>query len=347
LPVNRAPGTAREGAAVLAAFVRYRALVLPQVRRELQRWREAAAGIPDPVLRDRAVDAVTRKAGNVEATAVFAILAPRRGRREAIRASTALQVAVDYLDSLGEDAGPDLLRDGLELHGALAAALDPVAGERDWYAHHPQREDGGYLGRLVARCRQAAVALPSADAILPFARRAAIRCGEGQSRTHAVAGSSEPLRDWATGLDAPPGFEWWEIAAGASSSVAAHALLALAGSPGATEAQAELVDRAYFPSIGALTVLLDDLVDRRSDVAGGEHNYLGYYPSDDVAADRLGAIAEAARRSTAALPRPSRHRAILAGVLAFYLSAAETGAIRDRLLAGSGPAVGALARVLA
>lgn len=309
--------------------------------------------IPDPALREQAVDAVTRKAGNAEATAVLSILAPRRSRRAVIRASTALQVAVDYLDSLGEDPGPDPLADGLELHGALATALDPHGEEGGWYSHHPHREDGGYLGRVVAACRESAVSLPSAASILPLARQAAIRCGEGQSHTHAAAaiGSSEPLRQWALGLTAPAGFEWWEVAAGASSSVAAHALLALAGSPAATPTEAELVDAAYCPSIGALTVLLDDLVDLESDRAAGEHNYLGYYPSDGAAAGRLEAIAALARGSIATLPLAARHDAILTGILAYYLSAAGKGgsdaeAIRDPLISSSGPVVRSLTRFL-
>lgn len=341
-----------EGAAVAVVYSRYRVSVLPRVRRELSGWRAEAARIPDPTLRQQALAALTEKAGNVEATAVFAALAPRRGRLALVRASTALQVAVDYLDSLGEEPGPDPLRDGLQLHRALAAALDPGAKTEDWYAEHPRREDGGYLDRLVFACREAASSLPSAASLLPLARRAAIRCGEGQSHTHAAAaGREEELRTWTEGMKAPPGYEWWEVAAGASSSVAAHALLALAAAPAASWEQAELVDAAYFPAIGALTVLLDDLVDREQDRVAGEHNYLRHYPSDGAAAERLEAIVRLARHSVSRLPRSSLHGAVLAGVLAFYLSnpgAAAPGsrAVRDRLLASAGPVVRALAAVL-
>ncbi len=333
------------------AFVRYRLAIVPQVHRELTDWRRTAASIPDPTLRGQALEALTGKAANVEATAVFAGLAPRRSRQSVIRASTALQVAVDYLDSLGED-GTDPLRNGLELHGALAAALKPGDEPRNWYVHHPQGDDGGYLDRLVTVCRDSSAPLPSAAAVLPLARRAAIRCGEGQAHTHATAvDSSQPLEDWAAGLPAPAGLEWWEVAAGASSSVAAHALLALAGTPRMTRMDAELVDAAYFPSIGALTVLLDDLVDREADSASGQHNYLRYYASEAEAAERLEAIVALARESISPLPHPARHRAILTGVLAFYLSArgttaSGTRAIRDRLLATSGPVVRSLAGIL-
>jgi len=345
--------TIGEGAAVATAFARYKGAVLPSVRRELTGWRRAATSIPDPTLRGHALAALTEKAANAEATGVLASLAPRRSRRTVIRASTALQVAVDYLDSLGEDPGSDPLRGGMELHGALVTALEPGAEVRNWYAHHPQREDGGYLDLLVSTCREAAVSLPSAGTVLPLAGRAIGRCGEGQSHTHAAAsGSSLPLRRWADSLAAPAGYEWWEVAAGASSSVAAHALLALAGAQGASRREAELVDGAYFPAIGALTVLLDDLVDGEADRAAGQHSYLRYYPSERAAAERLEAVAGLARHSISPLRQSALHGAILSGILAFYLGSSGADApgargIRDQLLSSSGPVVRSLTRLLA
>ncbi|MGV1049461.1 MAG: DUF2600 family protein, partial [Solirubrobacterales bacterium] len=174
---------AKEGIGLLTTLGAYEARVLPAARRELERWRRAAAEIPDPALRRAAGSALTEKAANAEATAVLATLAPRPARAAAIRASTALQIAVDYLDSLGEQPGPDPLADGLQLHGALTAALTPGAGGGDWYLHHPAGEDGGFLDRLVDACQEAVARLPAAERVLPAARRAAGRCGEGQART--------------------------------------------------------------------------------------------------------------------------------------------------------------------
>lgn len=341
-----------DGIAVLASLGAYRGIVLPAVRGELERWRPLAAAIPDPALRGCAEAGLTAKAANPEATGVLATLAPRRTRRAVIHASTALQVAIDYLDGLGEQPTPDPLADGLRLHGALGAALTPGAPAEDWYQHHPNREDGGYLEALTAACREGIRALPSGDPVLPLARRAAERCGAGQSHTHAaVSGSPGDLEKWALGEGAPAGFAWWEVAAGGSSSVAAHALLALAGQPDASAAEAEALDAAYFPAIGALTVLLDDLVDLEADRAAGEHNYLDYYPSPAVAAERLAWIFASARDSLTPLRQGARHRAILAGILAFYLSSpgaagAATRTIRDRLLASSGPTVRRLTALL-
>jgi hypothetical protein len=126
--------------------------------------------------------------------------------------------------------------------------------------------------------------------------------------------------------------------------VATHALIAAAADPKTTAEEAALIDAAYFPPIGALTVLLDDLIDRDEDLAGDQHNYLGYCANEEEAARRIGLLASRARTATAHLRRARRHRAILAGVAAFYLSAAPANSgyarpIRERLLESLGPTV--------
>ena len=96
--------------------------------------------------------------------------------------------------------------------------------------------------------------------------------------------------------------------------------------------------------IGALTVLLDDLVDRDDDREAGQHNYLSYFADNEQAATRIGLLADRARAAIADLRHPRRHRAILAGVAGFYLSSpgADSGyarPIRGRLLESLDPTV--------
>jgi hypothetical protein len=306
------PPAAIETIAVARALIVYRAQILPRVRGELKGWRGVAAAIPDPAERGTALSAIDGKGLNVEATAVFATLAPRRARATAIRAMVALQVAVDYLDSLGERGGPG---------------------------------DSAYLDRLFGAFRESARALPAHGAVSPALERAVARCGEGQAHTHAAEhGDRAGLEAWALTQEAPPVYRWWEVAAGASSSVAAHALIAAAADPETAAAEAEQIDAAYFPSIGALTVLLDDLIDRDEDASVGAHSYIAYYDGNEHAAARLDLIAHLARSGLAGLRQSRRHAAILAGVAGFYLSAAAAESayarpVRDRLLRSTGPAV--------
>jgi len=298
-------------AAALAALAAYVASVLPEVRRELGRWRQLAEAMPDPERRRWALAALAEKESNVEAVAVFATLAPLRQRRAVLRAIVPLQLAIDYRDVL-EEAGEAAETD------SFLTALD-----RGWV-----EEFEGLAGHA---------------AIAPTLRAAVKRCAEGQRRTHAAAdGESAELERWASALDPASGYRWPELAAGASSSVAAHALIAVAAEPETNAETAALVDAAYNPSIGALTVFLDDLVDLEADRAAGEHNYLGYYADSAEAAERLAWIAEQAGSRIEPLRHASRHRAIVAGVGAFYLSAGGaqtscTASISRRLLATLGP----------
>jgi tetraprenyl-beta-curcumene synthase len=332
---------------VLSALAVYKRVVLPQVRGELMRWEQRASRIPDSVLRRAALSAIRDKGGNVEATAVFAILTPRSRRNPALRAMAAIQTAIDYLDTLSERPGEEPLADGLALHGALPEAVTPGASYSDWYRLHPQSQDGGYLAALIAASQQEIAALPSHEAVLTATRRAARRCAEGQSYTHAATGSQDgkqQLKSWAAELSSGGEYFWWEIAAGASSSVAVHALIAAAAGRAVGAGEAELIDAAYFPSIGALTVLLDDLIDHEQDAAAGEHNYLDYYPCNEIAAERFALLTSRGKAAVANLHRSRRHLAILMGVGGFYLSSpAAQGPyarpIRARMLEALGAAV--------
>jgi tetraprenyl-beta-curcumene synthase len=306
-------------APTLRALGAYALTVLPATRRELKRWRKLAEAIPDPDRRRQALSSLEEKRSNVEAVAVFATLAPLRYRRAVLRAIVPLQVAIDYRDTL-EEAG--------ELGSAPADS---------------------YLTALEAGWVREIEALAGCSAVAPLLRSAADRCAEGQRQTHAAAADERGgLQTWAEGLEAAGDYRWWELAAGASSSVAAHALIAAAADPAVSAETAAATDAAYHPSIGALTVFLDDLVDREADREAGEHNYLAYYESPAEAGERLAWIASEANARIEALPHADRHRAILAGVGAFYLSAAgterdEAQPIRQRLLGALGPGTRVLA----
>ncbi|HEY7255992.1 MAG TPA: DUF2600 family protein [Solirubrobacterales bacterium] len=330
---------------MVSSLIAYEREILPLVRGELDRWRLRASSIPDPLLRGAALSALQADRRNPEATAVFAILAPRSRRAETLRALAPLQIAIDYLDSISEERVPDPLADGLALHAAICDAVSPETKSGDYYIHHPQREDGGYLDALVAACQKAVARLPASERIVPLLRRAANRCGEGQSYTHAAAREgADELEAWASRHQSAPGYLWWELAAGACSSVATHALIAAAADPRTTADEAALIDAAYFPPIGALTVLLDDLIDLEDDLEAGEHNYLSYFANQNEAANRIGLLASRAKAAVADLRHARRHRAILAGVAGFYLSApsADSGyarPIRGRLLESLDPTV--------
>jgi tetraprenyl-beta-curcumene synthase len=320
-------------AAFADAARRYWVGVFPHVCRELSHWQERAGEIPDPILRQLALDA-QRKRGNLEGAAAFAAFAPRSSRTPVVRALVAFQSAYNYLDLLAEQPRPEAIVGGRRLHEALLHALGGVGTESrgrpdsDYYAHYPQREDNGYLDELIDTCRTALATLPSYASVAAAARRAAERIVEFQSLNLSESqGEDDAFARWGR-TQTPSGteLEWWEAAAAAGSSLGIYALIAAAADPVVDPAELDEIEHAYFPWIGALHSLLDHLVDKSEDATIGQRNLIDHYSSTQEAAVRMRALAEQAVRAARTLPRGHRHAVILAGMAAFYLSAPEASA---------------------
>jgi tetraprenyl-beta-curcumene synthase len=312
--------------------------VFPCVNRELARWRELAQGIPDPRLRELALETQRGERGNLEGAAAFAVLAPRERRREVVRAAVCFQALYDYLDTLAEQPCPDPVETARSLHEALPAALDPNRAPRLTGA----ADD--YLGALIAASRAAVTNLPSWDAVAGQAIAAAESMTVYQSLVHGdTAASRTRLEAWAEGLRPPAsGLSWWETAAGAASSLCVFALLAAAARGGLDPDEASALQAAYFPWAGALHVLLDSLVDREADMRSGHRSLVAEYESSAHMACRLAAIAERARACAQQARQGERHVLILGAMASFYLSRPAAGTAwarpaREAVLSAIGP----------
>ncbi|MCW3019934.1 MAG: hypothetical protein JWN10_2242 [Solirubrobacterales bacterium] len=306
---------------LVTAGVAYWLTIYPRARLEIRRWAARAGQIPDPTLRAQALYKLTRERLNPEAAAFFAVLAPRRHRAMLVRLMVCFQIAYDYLDAINEEPETALLRNGLQLHRALSDAVSSRTSGCDYYRYHPQRDDGGYLMDLVRACQDALRALPSASAIESLLIHAAERCGEAQSRNHAVlVEGNEQLIDWAANQGETGEYLWWELAAAGISCLALHALFAAAARATTLE-EAARIDMAYFPSVCAISALLDSLVDQPDDSAGTNHSFVAHYESLSLAAGRFAAITSEARTLSSVLRNQHRHGVILAGIASFYLSA--------------------------
>lgn len=323
---SRATRTTRGGSVRLFAGAarRYWFDVFPAARSAQRRLLARAEAIPDPLLRADALASHHDKGSNSEGLAALAVLAPKHRRAALARSLVAYQLMLDYLDGVSERPTEDSLANGLSLHRAFEVALDPTAAHVDYYAHVPTSDDGGYLRELIETCRAPLAELPSFQVVQPALRHQARLGCESQALNHALpfAPVEEQRDQWAArtadeaGLEA--GFEWWElIAAAAASSLCVGALLALAATPGATEAEACRVESAYFPWASGLNALLDSLVDLDEDPEHASH--LRRYESLEHAAERLETIAAGARERVAALPDGDLHEAILAAMGALYL----------------------------
>ena len=291
----------------------------------MRHWRRRAEAISDPLLRRHALETQRAEHGNLEGAAAFAVLAPRAHRAEVVRATVAFQVAYDYVDSLAEQDSTAPIANGYQLHLALLAALDPASEHLDYYRYSAAAHDDGYLESLAGTCGRALMTLPSYDAVRDATVRAVQRMIVYQSLNHGADVRPTDrcmLASWATSVTpAHSDLRWWETAAGTASSLNVFALFAAACRSGLHSGQADAVELAYFPWIGALHVLLDSLIDRAADIQSGQHSLVDHYTSIEEAAARMSAIAARAVRATEMISESLQHAMILAAMTSFYVSA--------------------------
>jgi tetraprenyl-beta-curcumene synthase len=314
---------AHAGWALVLANARYWTTVAPKVRGELARWEARAGRIEDPGLRAVALHALREEGFAAEVAATLATLTPRRHRATTIRAIVALEVMYDYLDALTEQAAPEPLANGRLLFKAFTDALDPRGAlDEEYYRHHPSGGDGGYLRELAATVKGALASLPAAEVLAPAMLQAAARCAEAEVLTHAAAltGTSE-VEEWARKGAQGSDLEWREYLAGAASSVlAVHALIAIAGDERTALEHARPIDDVYL-ALGVLSTMLDSVVDYEQDVASGTLGYINHYDDRAVLGERLALVAQGAAERARDAPATAHHQMTLAGVAAYYTSA--------------------------
>ena len=316
--------------ATLRTLIDYEASIVPNARREIRRWADVAATIPDPTLRSHATDAIVIDASNAEAAAAFAAVTPRRRRRATVELLVAQQILLDYVDMLGERICAEQLLRGLAVGRALAAAVARPASPLDLDA---LGDDGGYLAGLVAVCRNGLWRFPSAAVVAQQLEIAAVRCAHGLAHAHTAAhqGTTTELRDWATAQEGAVGYSWWETAAGSNSNLAILALLAAAADPLTTQHDATAIASAYWPHVCVISTLLDSLVDYERDATSGNFSFVSHYPG--FAATHSGLLRATTRSLAATKPllHSHVHTMIVCGVAGYYAASATQDSFASKL----------------
>lgn len=330
---------------LLTATPRYWLSVFPTIRRERRRWRERAEAMPDPELRRLAIEAQREKRANVEGSAALATFVLPAWRAIVVRTQVAFQSIYDYVDTLAEQPNDQPIPNARQLHKALLVALDPHAYYPNYYAYYRRNADGGYLRQMIDTCRSTLLALPSHDAIAEPVRISAERIVGYQSLnlTESQGGHHE-LEQWGERLATPhAGLRWWEAAASAGSSLGVFALVAAAAQPALTGAEANAIERAYWPWIGALHSLLDSLVDQEQDARAEHRSLLSYYSGPRELVTRFQLLALEAKRAAASLPRADEHTLVLAAMVSHYLTAPQAATPLGRQVAHA--IIGTLGRI--
>ncbi len=323
---------------------------LRAVSRETRAWRAMAASIPDTALREDALHSLDHKRGHADGAALFTIL-PRRRDRELLTLLVAYETLVDFLDNVNERC--PTRANGEQLHRALGDALDPGGPLRDYYRHHPWRDDGGYLLALVNACRERCRTLPSFERVRPLIAREARRSLVlGINHDEDPARRDAALRAWAA-KEYPNELElsWFELSGAASATLVVHVLLTLAAEPRVSDADAHRAYGAHWPWIALATTMLDSYVDQADDDANGNHSYIDHYPDSEAAAARLRESIGRALEGARGLRDGHRHLVIVGCMIALYLSkdsarVPELRATTDTLVRSGGSLVRLLLPIL-
>jgi tetraprenyl-beta-curcumene synthase len=312
------------GPAFVRATLVYWFAVFPQVVREIEHRQRRARTIPEADLRDIALRVLRTKRSNLEGAAAFATFAPRRHRAPVIRTQVGLQSIYDYVDTVSEQPNRNPVGNSHHLHQALHRALEPTIPHPDYYACQTARQDGRYLAVLVEASRAALANLPSRLGVAEAANRFAERIVYYQTFNVHTTDDGDRLKAWAKHqTPADLDVRWWETAASAGSSLGLFALVAFAAEPCTASSDIEAIECAYFPWIGALHSLLDNLVDMQEDARDGQRNYVAQYACPQEAAERMRMLAREAVEHVALISNAVPHKLILAGMVSSYLSARE------------------------
>ncbi|NMP23113.1 tetraprenyl-beta-curcumene synthase family protein [Sulfobacillus harzensis] len=295
--------------------------VRPDVIRGLAPLRKKAETIPHPDLRAQALSSLDTKQFHCEGGGVFG--GPSRDPSgHLLDFLLPYQTLCDYLDTV-TDRGPSTDPDNLRLlHQSLLDAISPNGPFHDYYAHHPHQDDGGYIHDLITRCRHAIVRFPGYEAVQPTMERLVSLYINLQVFKHGPEAErvSQLQRWWNDECPSGWAIDWWEFAAATGSTLGLFALLNVAARPNPAPETVKTVTALYFPWVGALHILLDYFIDQDEDRAGGDLNFVTYYPSPQDAVRRIRVIYRQCVIRAASLSDASFHRYVIRGLLGFYLA---------------------------
>ncbi|WHX50855.1 tetraprenyl-beta-curcumene synthase family protein [Paenibacillus woosongensis] len=295
--------------------------ILPDVRQELNGWRKEAGLIPDPELRRQALASIETKEFHCQGGAVYAA-ANLPKRHILIPLIVAFQTISDYLDNLCDRSTSMDEGDFRLLHQSMLDAIDPQAELTDYYALREEREDGGYLHRLVLTCQDRIRELPGYHAAQPFVAELVQLYTDLQVYKHIDPSLREAalLSWWELHQSRAPQLKWNEFAAATGSTLGVFMLFLSASDEHLSETSAQKIQDAYFPYVCGVHIMLDYLIDQAEDEIGGDLNFCSYYDNKETMLQRIVFMVDEARRDVAVLPASSFHVMIIEGLLALYLS---------------------------
>lgn len=295
--------------------------VFPEVDYQLNQWMNRCSEIKDEMLKNQAISSITQKKFHAQGGCIYSLY-PGIHQRETLCFIIALQTISDYLDNLCDRAGVFDEAAFRQLHRAISDAVTPYIETCDYYQYYPFKNDNGYLNHLVKTCRLQLQRLPSFKKVTDAINKYADYYTNLQTYKHLPVDVREKsLKTWACIHSVGyPEIYWWEFAAAAGSTLAIFMLIAVAFDPNLSAKEIETIEKAYFPWVCGLHILLDYFIDSHEDLRGGDLNFTSYYPNADFCKERLIFFLRQSLSKCAALRYPQFHYTVIQGLLAMYLT---------------------------
>lgn len=255
----------------------------------------------------------------------------------------ALQTISDYLDNLCDRTEVKEERAFRQLHLAFTEALEPGNYMSDYYLYYPLKKDGGYLYKLVERCRACIKGLPTYNLVKEHTVRLGRLYSDLQVYKHLPLDIREKkVMEWSMPyLKDYNGISNWEFAAAAGSTLAIFMLFAIASDDKCSGQDIAKILEVYFPWVCGLHILLDYYIDLKEDKEWGDLNFVSYYSNMEECESRLKLFIRNATEGIIKLDNSIFHVTVIQGLLALYLSDpkaeyGEQAAISRRLVRSGG-----------
>jgi tetraprenyl-beta-curcumene synthase len=293
----------------------------PEINKELDRWKLRAGYANSETLRTQALLSIEKKKFHCQGGSAYALY-PSASLHDLIRFIVAFQTISDYLDNLCDRAG---IFDDVafrQLHLSMFDAIDPFGDTHDYYLYYPQKDDGGYLPKLVTECRLQIQKLPSFGLVKDSIRKLISYYIELQVNKHITPSMREEmLTHWAVPLTVQyPEISIWEFCAATGSTLGVFLLVAAAHDPILTSEEVAAVLDTYFPWVSGLHILLDYFIDADEDKLEGDFNFTSCYKNSCECKERLSFFVNQSLMKSTGLRYPGFHRTVIHGLLAMYLS---------------------------
>lgn len=301
--------------------MKYITRVFPEVNVQLDRWACICSNAGDSELKKQALASICLKKFHAQGGSVYALY-PGADMQKTVGFIVALQTISDYLDNLCDRAGVTDEAAFRQLHLSMLDAVDPERAINDYYSLYPYKEDNRYLEQLVKECRSAVKDLPSYYLVIDYIRNYIRLYSNLQVYKHLPLGiREERVKHWAENyLESYPGITCWEFAAASGSTLGVFLLYAAAQDPGLTASEVSEMDRAYFPWVCGLHILLDYYIDAREDMETGDLNFTSYYDSLKQCEERISFFIRSCLDYCSTLKYHAFHITVVKGLLAMYLS---------------------------